>query len=205
MFINDVLSWISSVPQLQSKLESKGGRVLDVGCGDGWASISLAKLFPFVKIDAIDADSSSIVNAKYNVEKECLQDRISVYHAPIEKSHFEQKYDLIITFETIHDMAYPIEALRKMKNMLLKNGTILVADVKMGDTLQDKNHFAGRLYYNFSVLLCLPQSLDYPGSKATGAAMTPSTFLRYSNEAGFSRIEKLPIEHFLWNFYMLFT
>jgi 2-polyprenyl-3-methyl-5-hydroxy-6-metoxy-1,4-benzoquinol methylase len=205
MFINDIFSWISSVPQLQSKLKSQGGRVLEVGCGDGWASISLAKLFPLVKVDAIDADSSSIVNATANVKKEGLQDRISLYPAPMEEAPINQKYDLIMTFETVHDMAYPVEALRKMKEMLCQDGTLLVADVKMGDTLQEKNNFAGRLYYNFSVLLCLPQSMHYPGSKATGAAMTPSTFLRYCREAGFSRIEKLQVEHFLWNFYILYT
>jgi hypothetical protein len=38
-----------------------------------------------------------------------------------------------------------------------------------------KNDFLGKLYYNFSVLICLPQSMEYPNSQATGAARTPST------------------------------
>jgi hypothetical protein len=100
-------------------------------------------------------------------------------------------------------MPYPIEALRKIKDMVSTNGVILVGDVKMKDKLQDKNDFAGRLYYNFSVLLCLPQSMAYTNSEATGAAMTPSTFKRYANEAGFSKIDTLPIEHFIWKFYQL--
>jgi hypothetical protein len=33
--------------------------------------------------------------------------------------------------------------------------------------------------------------------------MTPSTFKRYANEAGFSKIDALPIEHFIWKFYRL--
>ena len=37
----------------------------------------------------------------------------------------------------------------------------------------------------------------------TGAAMTPSTFKKYAKEAGFSKIEILPIEHFIWQFYRL--
>ena len=72
-------------------------------------------------------------------------------------------------------MAYPIEALRKMKEIVSTNGAVLVSDVKMKDKLQDKKDFAGRLYYNFSVLLCLPQSMAYTNSEAPGAAMTPST------------------------------
>ena len=43
----------------------------------------------------------------------------------------------------------------------------------------------------------------YTNSEATGAAMTPSTFKRYVNEAGFSKIDALPIEHFIWKFYRL--
>ena len=73
----------------------------------------------------------------------------------------------------------------------------------MQETLEKKNDFVGRLYYNFSVLLCLPQSMAYSNSEATGAAMTPSTFKRYSKTAGFSKIDILPIEHFLWKFYRL--
>jgi hypothetical protein len=68
---------------------------------------------------------------------------------------------------------------------------------------KEKNDFAGRLYYNFSVLLCLPQSMEYPNSAATGAAMTPSTFRKYAKEAGFSKLDILPVEHFMWQFYRL--
>ena len=85
-----------------------------------------------------------------------------------------------MTFESVHDMAYPIDALRKMKEMVSENGAVLVGDVKMKEKVEEKNDFAGRLYYNFSVLMCLPQSMEYPNSKATGAAMTPSTFRNYA-------------------------
>jgi 2-polyprenyl-3-methyl-5-hydroxy-6-metoxy-1,4-benzoquinol methylase len=203
MFINDMAKWVSSMPDVESKLKSKGGRVLEVGCGDGWASISLAKSFPLVKIDAIDADSSSVENASKNVEGEGLQQRISIHLTSMETMPVDEKYDLIMTFESIHDMAYPIDALQKMKQMVSADGSVLVGDVKMEDKLQNKNDFAGRLYYNFSVLLCLPQSMAYANSEATGAAMTPSTFKGYANEAGFTKIDALPVEHFIWRFYRL--
>ena len=203
MFVNDIAKWISFIPDVENKLKSKGGKVLEIGCGDGWASISLAKNFPLIKIDAIDVDSSSINNASENVKREELKEKISLHLAPIEKARLKEKYDLILSFESIHDLAYPVEALRKMKELVSEDGAILIADVKMEDKLQNKNSFAGRIYYNFSVLLCLPQSLNYSNSKATGAAMTPSTFLQYAKDAGFSNVNKLPIEHFLWTFYRI--
>ena len=203
MFVNDIGRWLSFMPDVENKLKSQGGHVLEVGCGDGWASIALARLFPMAKIDAIDADSSSIKNASRNVQEAGLSDRVSLHLTTIEKASLKEKYDLVMTFESIHDIAYPIKALQKMREMLASRGTVLVGDVKMKDVLEEKNDFAGRFYYNFSVLLCLPQSMAYPDSEATGAAMTPSTFKRYAKEAGFSKIDVLPVDHFIWEFYRL--
>jgi 2-polyprenyl-3-methyl-5-hydroxy-6-metoxy-1,4-benzoquinol methylase len=203
MFVNDISKWVSSMPDIESKLKSKGGRVLEVGCGDGWASISLAKSFPLIKIDAVDADSSSIDNALENTRKEGLENRIALHKIPIEKMDTKEKYDLVMTFESVHDMPYPIEALQKIRDMVSADGAVLIGDVSMGDKLEEKKDFAGKLYYNFSVLLCLPQSMDYENSKATGAAMTSSTFKKYAKESGFSKVDALPIEHFMWKFYRL--
>ena len=203
MFVNDVAKWISSMPDIEDKLKSKGGRVLDVGCGDGWASISLAKSFPLTKIDAIDADSLSIDNAKKNVRIEGLENRITLHQSLIEKANFKENYDLVMTFESIHDMPYPIEALQKMRDVVSPNGAILIGDVSMKEKLEEKNNFTGKLYYNFSVLLCLPQSVNHTNSVATGASMTTSTFKKYASESGFSKIDVLPIDHFLWTFYRL--
>jgi ubiquinone/menaquinone biosynthesis C-methylase UbiE len=199
MFVNDITRWISSMPDIENRLKSNGGRILDVGCG----VVALSKSFPLVKIDAIDVDLSSINNASKNVKEAGLSDRISAHTSPIEKAPFKERYDLVMTFESVHDMAYPIDALRKMKEMVSENGAVLVGDVKMKEKVEEKSDFVGRLYYNFSVLMCLPQSMEYPNSKATGAAMTPSTFRNYAKEAGFSKIDTLSIEHFMWQFYRL--
>jgi hypothetical protein len=43
-----------------------------------------------------------------------------------------------MTFESVHDMAYPIEALRRMKDMVSANDAVLVGDVKMKDNWRRK-------------------------------------------------------------------
>ena len=71
-----------------------------------------------------------------------------------------------------------------MRDIVSIDGTILIGDVSMKEKLEEKTDFAGKLYYNFSVLLCLPQSIDHANSVATGAAMTSSTFKKYAIESG---------------------
>src|SRR5262249_49285171 len=112
-------------------------------------------------------------------------------------------FDLVTAFECLHDMPYPVKALRRMRELAGPEGTVLVADEAVGDTLGENRTFPGRLNYNFSVLHCLPQAMVFPGSAGTGSVIRPSLLKGYAQEAGFSRVEVLPIEHPLWRFYRL--
>lgn|GEM_PF-2276997 len=53
------------------------------------------------------------------------------------------------------------------------------------------------------MLHCLPQAMVFPGAAGTGTVMGPSVLRRYAAEAGFARLDVLPIEHPLWRFYRL--
>ena len=90
MFVTDITRWISSMPDIENRLRSRGGRILDVGCVDGWAIKALAKSYPLVKIDAVDVDLTSINNASKNTKEAGLSDRISVHANPIEKTPLEK-------------------------------------------------------------------------------------------------------------------
>ncbi|HZA68704.1 MAG TPA: methyltransferase domain-containing protein, partial [Nitrososphaeraceae archaeon] len=73
-----------------------------------------------------------------NIKEAGLSDRISAHASPIEKVPLKEKYDLVMTFESVHDIAYPIDALRKMKEMVSENGAVLVGDVKMKEKVEEK-------------------------------------------------------------------
>jgi hypothetical protein len=60
-----------------------------------------------------------------------------------------------------------------------------------------------RLMYGFSITHCLPVGRTESESAATGTVMRPSALRNYALEAGFSRVEVLPIEHEMWRFYRL--
>lgn len=203
MFVNDyVAKWIPTMPAVEARLKA-GGRVAEIGCGVGWSSISLARGFPRVRIDGVDVDRASIEQARRNAEGAGLADRIAFHLAPAEEAPLTGPYDLVTAFECLHDMAYPGKALRRMRELAGPDGAVLVADEAVGDGLEENRNFIGRLNYNFSVLHCLPQALVYPDAAGTGTVLGPATLRAYAEDAGFQRVEVLPIENPLWRFYRL--
>ncbi|MFL6498472.1 MAG: class I SAM-dependent methyltransferase [Nitrososphaera sp.] len=154
------------MPDVERRLKDSGGLVADIGCGTGWSSIAIAQGFTRIRIDAIDVDPASIEEARRNANKAGVSEQIAFYLSPIEDFHAnnvtDKKYDLITAFECIHDMPYPVKALEKMRNMVAREGAVLVADELVGETIEENNNsFLGHLYYNFSVLHCLPQAMVY--------------------------------------------
>ena len=127
-----------------------------------------------------------------------MADRIRFHRGAVETVPLAGPFDLVTAFECLHDMPYPVKALRRMGA-----GAVLIADEAGGDSLRENRTFLGRLSYNFSVLHCLPQAMVFPGSAGTGSVLCPSVLRGYAREVGFSRVDVLPIEHPLWRFYRL--
>ena len=203
MFVNDyAIKWIPAMPDIESRLKA-GGRVAEVGCGVGWSSIALARCFPDTKIDAIDPDDLSFEEARRYVEEAGVSDNIAFHLSTVEDAPIQGPYDLVTAFECIHDMPYPVQALSRMRELAAPDGAVLIADEAVGDTLEENINFMGHLFYNFSVLHCLPQAMGSPGSAGTGTVIKPSTLRKYAEEAGFKSVEVLDIENSQFRFYRL--
>lgn len=67
--------WLPSVPGLDAALR-EGGKVADIGCGDGWSSIGIAHAYPTVMVDGYDVDADSIAAARGHAAAEGLGDRV---------------------------------------------------------------------------------------------------------------------------------
>ena len=203
MFVNDyVRKWIAAMPDVAARLRA-GGRVADIGCGVGWSSISLAQGIPAIQVDAVEPDAASVAEARANAAAAGVAHQIEFHEATAETAILPGRYDLVTAFECLHDMAYPVAALRRMRTLAGPDGAVLVAEEAVGETLEDNHTFLGRLNYNFSVLHCLPQAMIYPGAAGTGTVIRPSTLRQYARAARFARVDVLPIENPLWRFYRL--
>lgn len=203
VFVHDYVSkWMPALPDVAAKL-SAGGRVADIGCGEGWSCIALAHGFPNARIEGVDVDAAFIEAATRNAWAEGVADRVMFHLASAEHSPLNGSYDLVTAFECLHDMSYPVEVLKMMRGLAQPNGAVLIADEAAADSLEENRNFLGQHFYNWSVLHCLPQAMVAPNAAGTGTVMRPAVLKGYAREAGFSKVEILPIENASWRFYRL--
>ncbi len=205
LFVNLMgAEWLPAIPDVHERLQADPpARVVDVGCGTGWSSISIARAYPNVRVDGLDLDAHSIAEAEANAAAEGLEDRVSFQVCNAADADLAGRYDLAIAIECIHDMSQPVEALRAMRGLIRDGGAVLVVDERVGESFSAPGSDIERLYYGFSVLHCLPVGMAEQPSVGTGTVMRPDTLRQYAREAGFSNVEVLPIENEMWRFYRL--
>lgn len=208
MFVNLMASWLEAVPGLDERLvRDDTARVADVGCGSGWSSIAIAQTYPNVRVDGFDLDDASIADARRNAADARVAGRVTFEVRDAGSPELAGRYDLVTAFETIHDMAHPVEALRAMRELVTDDGLVVVADERAAETFVAPGDPLEQFFYGASILHCLPVGLadgshDHP-SAGTGTVMRPDTLRAYATEAGFSGVEVLPIENDFWRFYRL--
>lgn len=71
------------------------GNILDIGTGTGLLALMIAQR-SLCKIDAVEIDEQSFLQAASNILKSPWSNRIHLYHADIRKFASRNKYDLII-------------------------------------------------------------------------------------------------------------
>jgi SAM-dependent methyltransferase len=203
-FVNLVGEWLRSIPEVDERLRSEpAARVADLACGTAWSSIAIARAYPLVTVDAIDEDSASIEAARANVADARLTDRVRPMARDASDAELRGRYDLITIFEALHDMNYPVEALRTARRNLAEGGSVVVADERVAERFTAPGDEIERFNYGWSVLHCLAVANLHEDSAATGTVIRPETVRAYAHEAGFGRVDELPIENDFWRFYRL--
>lgn len=197
--------WIPAIPDLHARLlADPPARVADVGCGAGWSSIGLAQSYPKVKVDGFDLDESSIALARANQQFYGLNERLEFQVRDAGDPKLADRYDLVTAFECVHDMSQPVAALRAMHSLVGDEGTVLVVDERVGEDFAVEGSEVDWMMYGWSILHCLPVGKADDPSAETGTVMRPRVLRRYAEEAGFQKVEVLPIENYFFRFYRLF-
>ena len=162
-----VRDWLPALDGVVSKLRA-GARVADVGCGLGASTVLLAEEFPVSRFTGSDYHEGSVALATKRAADAGVADRVS-FETASAQTFTGTGYDLVTTFDCLHDMGDPAGAARHIRQALAPDGSWLIVEPMASDTLEGNLNPVGRVYYNFSTLLCLPNARSQHGGTALGA------------------------------------
>jgi 2-polyprenyl-3-methyl-5-hydroxy-6-metoxy-1,4-benzoquinol methylase len=187
------------VPGLPERLW-EGIDVLDLGCGKGHAANLFASAFPASRIAGYDLSDEAIAAAsKEAVEMGITNVRFEV--RDISRLDEPERYDLITTFDVIHDLAKPRETLRGIRRALRPGGTYLMVDIRASSNLHENlDHPLGPALYMTSLAHCMTVSLAQ-GGEGLGTMWGEQKARELLAEAGFERVSLEEVEGDIVNNY----
>jgi 2-polyprenyl-3-methyl-5-hydroxy-6-metoxy-1,4-benzoquinol methylase len=196
-----VPEWIPAMPDVQVLLEA-GAIVCDVGCGRGRALITLAEAFPQCRFVGIDAYEPAIRGARAKAQNAEVQDRMR-FEVADAAAGLPGRFDVITTFDVIHDSADPPGILRAIHDALEPTGRYICVDINCAENPEDNIGPLGTVLYGSSLSYCLPVSLASGGAGLGTLGLTPSRLNELARGAGFSQLRQVPIDDPFNNLYEL--
>jgi ubiquinone/menaquinone biosynthesis C-methylase UbiE len=187
-----VQTWIPAMPGVQEKLEA-GGSACDVGCGSGRAPITIAKAFPAAEVHGYDVHAGSIERARASAQSDGVTERVT-FTVGDGAELPEGRFDLISTFDVVHDSVDPVGLMSAIRRSLRADGTYLMLEMNASGDVEKNRHPLGKFLYNVSTLYCMTTSLAHGGA-GIGACMGEEKARELAYAAGFTRFRKLPIEN----------
>ena len=194
-----IQQWIPAMPVVQAKLEG-GASVADVGCGRGRALVKLAQTFPRARYVGYDIFGPTVERAAANAQAASVGDRVRFAQHDVSQGIPEQ-YDVITTFDVVHDAADPLGLLRTIRRGLRTDGVYVCLDINCSDKLEENQGPLGALFHGFSVLYCMTTSLAAGGAGLGTLGFHEPKVRELCAQAGFSSVRRVPLENPFNNLY----
>jgi SAM-dependent methyltransferase len=191
--------WIPAMPEVQAKLE-RGALVADVGCGRGRALIKLAQSFPQSTYVGFDIFQPTIELATRKAIAVGIGDRIRFEARDVSRD-LPEKFDVITTFDVVHDAIDPIGLLRSIRNGLKDDGIYICLDINCSHKLEQNIGPLGAMFHGFSVMYCMTTSLANGGAGLGTLGFHEHRVNEMCQEAGFGVVRRVPLENPFNNLY----
>ena len=186
------------VPGLAGRLES-GLDVADIGCGSGRAINHLAALFPRSRFTGYDLCEDAIAAARADSARLGLAN--VRFEARDVATLDEERFDLVFTFDAVHDQAQPATVLANIRGLLRPGGVYLMQDIDAATDLADNlDHPLAPWVYTISCMHCMTVSLAQGGA-GLGAAWGEQLALAMLKDAGFRDVQTHRLPHDITNIY----
>lgn len=190
------------VPGLIKRLE-EGIAVLDLGCGRGRAVMQMARSFPRSTFVGLDLSQEAVSWARAQAEREGLGNASFEVRdlSDFDATAPDGAFDLVTTFDAIHDQAKPANLLKGIGKALAPGGVYLAQDIK-GSSRHEQNldNPIGTFLYTISCMHCMTVSLAQ-GGDGLGAMWGRELAEQMFREAGFGSVDVHELEHDMQNYY----
>jgi 2-polyprenyl-3-methyl-5-hydroxy-6-metoxy-1,4-benzoquinol methylase len=158
-----------------------------VGCGAGVALLALAEAFPRSQFQGFDVSRHAIERARFKAEEAGLGN-LEFRVADAESIPTSPPFDLILTFDCIHDMPHPAEAIAAIREAVAPCGVWIIKDIRSGpEWSQNLRNPLLAMMYSTSVATCMSSAMSEPGGAGLGTlGFNPTIAERMCRDAGFT-------------------
>ena len=154
---------------------------------------AIASAFPSSQVDGVDLSRHAVQRAEQNLS--------GLPNACARLGHAEEitdasSYDLVLTFDCLHDMTRPAEAIAAVRRAMKPDGTWLAKEIRCWPTWeQNRKNPMLAMFYGFSVTGCMASAMSQPDGAGLGTVGLHGELLQAMAEAaGFSRFAVHDVE-----------
>lgn len=175
------------MPGMRARLE-KGGRVLDVGCGDGALINAMAREFPRSSFHGYDI-GRSVIQRALEQREEAGVTNLAFTLGDAARMHEPPTYDLVLALESLHELPFPSAVLRNIAAALVPEGVFLMQETAASSHLaRNVEHPFAPMLYALSTMHAVPVALRDERGEALGRMWGKERALRMLTEAGFRNV-----------------
>ena len=147
----------------------RGGAIADLGCGGGNLVIALARRFPKSKVVGFEVSDTALAVARKRLAAAKLPNA-SVVDARETPMGAAGPFDLVTTYDVLHDAPKPEQLVEEAAAALAPGGVWLLGDMAARDGVREnvEQHPGAATMYAFSTCLCMACALSEPGGRGLG-------------------------------------
>jgi SAM-dependent methyltransferase len=131
-----------------------------------------------------DAFSPNVEAAQSAAVRASLADRVRFEVRDVAAA-LPQSFDVITTFDVVHNAVDPLGLLRAIRDSLAPEGIYACLEMNCADRLEDNNGPIGALFHGISTLYCMTTSLANGGAGLGTLGLHERRLREYASVAGF--------------------
>lgn len=161
-----------------------GCRVVEIGCGGGWALETLADAFPACQLVGHDLDEHALGLARHRLAR--FGDRCRVERRDI-ANLAAARADLVLAIDLVHDLADPAGSVERLRTVLAPGGVFVMTETDASGDFSVDRHSPQAWQYGPSFARCIPMA-QHAGGTGLGSMWGRAAAVRLLHDAGFTDV-----------------